>query len=199
MKSENLSIEGLKLITLDRFEDQRGYFFESYNEKAFNDAIGDNIKFVQDNVSYSGPNILRGLHFQLPPKSQGKYVQVLKGRVLDVVVDIRPDSSTFMSWESVELTESNGKALYIPPGFAHGFLVRSANAIFSYKVTEYYSKELDRSVNWSDPEFGIDWGRITPNLSEKDSQAPWFKDLKEEIIEAFSLKPDPVFMLEPKH
>jgi dTDP-4-dehydrorhamnose 3,5-epimerase len=187
MKATNLSIEGLKLISLDRFEDQRGCFFESYNEDKFNKAVGAKVKFVQDNVSSSSFDILRGLHYQLAPKSQAKFVQVLKGRVLDVAVDLRPDSKTFLKWESVELTDKNGLAFYIPPGFAHGFRVLSIEAVFMYKVTEYYTPEFDRAVNWEDPAFGIDWGKGQPNLSEKDYDAPPFEECKEEILSSYYL------------
>ena len=199
MKAEDLSIEGLKLITLDVHRDKRGFFFESYNERKFNEAVGEKVKFVQDNISFSGPYILRGLHYQLAPKSQGKFVQVLKGRVLDVAVDLRPDSETFLQWESVELTDDNGKAFYIPPGFAHGFLVLSANATFMYKVTEYYSPEHDRCVKWNDEAFGIEWGTTNPNLSDKDFNAPSFNDIKEELLTFSALKKAPPFQLEPKH
>jgi len=177
MKAENLSIDGLKLITLKRFEDQRGCFFESYNEEKFNSAIGEGIKFVQDNVSFSGYGVLRGLHYQAEPKAQGKYVQVLKGRVLDVAVDLRQESETFLKWVSVELTDMNGKALYIPPGFAHGFRVLSIDAIFHYKVTEYYDPVLDRAINYADPDIDIDWGEGPPNMSDKDYNAPFYRSL----------------------
>ena len=182
MKAQNLSIEGLKLITLDRYEDQRGCFFESYHEDKFNQVVGASVKFVQDNVSFSGFDVLRGLHYQLAPKSQGKFVQVLNGKVLDVAVDLRPESKTFLKWEAVELSDRNGKAFYIPPGFAHGFRVLSIEATFMYKVTEYYAPELDRSVNWADPDFEIDWGKGYPNLSDKDYDAPSFEECKEDIL-----------------
>jgi len=179
MVSEDFELEGLKLIIFKKYQDQRGYFFESFNSAKFKEIAGVNVDFVQDNVSFSRYNVLRGLHYQLPPKGQGKLVQVLKGRVLDVAVDIRPESETFLKWVSVELSDENEQALYIPQGFAHGFLVKSIEAVFMYKVTEYYAPSLERSLNWADPDIGIDWGTDAPNLSDKDHNAPFIKDIRD--------------------
>ena len=180
MNIEKLDIEGLAIITLKKFQDKRGYFFEAFNEEEFRGKVSD-VSFVQDNVSYSNYNIFRGLHYQLPPFEQGKYVQVLRGRVLDIAVDLRQSSRTFLEHVCVELSEDNGKAFYIPPGFAHGFLVLSSEAYFMYKVTKYYAPHFERCLNWRDPALTIDLGKIAPNMSDKDSHAPLFSDLKDEL------------------
>lgn len=171
------NLNGLFLIEPKVFGDHRGYFFESFRQDLF-DKLGTDLQFVQDNQSKSAKNILRGLHFQKAPKTQGKLVQVIKGAVLDVVVDIRKESSTFGQHFSVELNEENKKLLWIPPGFAHGFLTLEDETIFSYKCTEYYAPELEGSIRWNDETLNIQWDIDDPILSEKDKNAPLFRELK---------------------
>jgi dTDP-4-dehydrorhamnose 3,5-epimerase len=160
-------IADLFIIQPKIFEDNRGYFFESYNKKAF-EKHGIVASFVQDNQSLSQKGILRGLHFQAPPHAQGKLVSVIKGAVLDIAVDIRKDSSTYGKHFSIELNEKNKTMLWIPEGFAHGFITLEDQTIFTYKCTNFYNKESEGSIIWNDPEIGIDWGVADPVLSEKD-------------------------------
>jgi len=159
------------------FEDDRGYFFESYRKEHFDIEIRP-IDFIQDNESKSTKGVLRGLHYQLPPFAQSKLVRVIKGRVLDVAVDIRRGSPTFKQYVAVELSEENKRQILIPRGFAHGFLVLSDEAIFSYKVDNYYAPEYDRSIRYDDPDIAIDWGFLQKNIivSPKDRKAPLLKD-----------------------
>jgi dTDP-4-dehydrorhamnose 3,5-epimerase len=155
------------------FGDERGFFMESFNQKAFNDATGLDVSFVQDNYSRSSGGVLRGLHYQLPPHAQAKLVRVVRGAVLDVAVDIRKCSPNFGRWVAVELSDSNHKQLWIPTGFAHGFLVLSDSAEVFYKVSAYYSSEYERSVVWNDPTLNVTWGiNGNPILSAKDARAP---------------------------
>ena len=159
------------------FGDDRGVFFESFNEKTFHDATGLDVHFVQDNHSQSAKGVLRGLHYQLPPSAQGKLVRVVAGEVFDLTVDIRKGSPTFGQWVGEVLTAENKKQLWIPEGFAHAFLVLSDTAEFLYKTTNYYSPECDRSILWDDKDLNIDWPLDAPPiLSEKDKQANMFKD-----------------------
>jgi len=167
-------ISDLWLIKPRVFEDPRGYFYESYNQKTFS-SLGLNMNFVQDNQSLSGKGVLRGLHFQVPPHAQGKLVRVINGAVLDVAVDIRKDSKTYGKSYAVELTEENKLMFYIPEGFAHGFLTLRDNTIFSYKCTDYYHKAAEGCLLWSDADLGIDWGYPDPQLSEKDLLGEAFK------------------------
>lgn len=160
-------LEGLFLIQPRVFEDPRGYFFESYNKKIF-EAAGLSLDFVQDNQSCSQKNVLRGLHFQKAPHAQGKLVRVLSGAALDVAVDIRRGSKTFGKHFSIELNGRNRTMLYIPPGFAHGFLTLEDQTVFHYKCTGFYHKESEVSLCWDDPTLGIQWGIKDPILSEKD-------------------------------
>ena len=169
-------IEGLLIVKPQVFEDERGYFFESYNKERFKNA-GLNLSFVQDNESKSQKNVLRGLHFQRPPYAQSKLVRVVKGAVLDVAVDLRKESPTYGRWEAVELSEENKLMYWIPPGFAHGFLTLRDETVFTYKCTNVYNRESEGSILWNDPDIGIDWQiKDTPILSEKDKQAPHFRD-----------------------
>jgi dTDP-4-dehydrorhamnose 3,5-epimerase len=170
-------ISGVIIIEPKIIKDDRGYFFESFRADIFSSNIA-NILFVQDNESFSKYGTIRGLHYQLPPFAQSKLVRVIKGRILDVAVDIRAHSLTFGKYISVELSESNLKQLFIPAGFAHGFSVLSKEAIVQYKVDNYYSKEHERSILYSDPSIGIDWGIDTKNviLSDKDASAPLLKN-----------------------
>jgi dTDP-4-dehydrorhamnose 3,5-epimerase len=150
------------------FGDDRGFFFESFNQKAFNEATGLNASFVQDNHSRSAKGVLRGLHYQLE-QPQGKLVRVVRGAVFDVAVDIRKRSATFSLWVGAELTESSHKQLWVPPGFAHGFLVLSESADFLYKTTDYYAPVHERCIAWNDPQIGIQWPLDgEPSLSGKD-------------------------------
>ena len=153
------------------FGDARGFFFESFNQKAFNDATGTNHQFVQDNHSRSAQGVLRGLHYQIQ-QPQGKLVRVVRGAVIDVAVDIRKSSPTFGQWVAEELSEDNHRQLWVPPGFAHGFVVLSEMAEFLYKTTDYYAPAHERCIAWNDPTLAIDWkldGR-QPLLSAKDAQ-----------------------------
>ncbi|HRS53080.1 MAG TPA: dTDP-4-dehydrorhamnose 3,5-epimerase [Bacteroidales bacterium] len=168
-------IEGLIIIKPKVFEDARGYFFESYNYNYFREA-GINVLFLQDNQSKSNKNVIRGLHFQKSPFAQGKLVRVIKGAVLDVAVDIRINSPYYGKWEMHELSEKNKLMFYIPPGFAHGFLTLEDDTIFAYKCTNFYSKVSEGIIAWNDPILNINWGIQNPILSERDSNAPLFKD-----------------------
>jgi dTDP-4-dehydrorhamnose 3,5-epimerase len=152
------------------FGDQRGFFFESFNQKAFNEATNLDYHFVQDNHSCSAKNVLRGLHYQIK-QPQGKLVRVVRGEVFDVAVDIRRNSPTFKQWIGVTLSAENKKMLWVPPGFAHGFVVLSDMAEFLYKTTDYYAPQYERCIIWNDPQLKIDWHiSDAPSLSEKDKQ-----------------------------
>ncbi len=166
---------GLYLIKTRVFADQRGYFFEAWNEKQWSDA-GIPTAFVQDNQSGSVANVVRGLHFQVPPHAQAKLVRVVRGAVLDVVVDLRKGEPTYGQHFSAELSETNHFMLYIPEGFAHGFRTLEDDTVFFYKCSRYYNRGSERSIRWNDPELGIDWGTDTPILSEKDKEAMLFRD-----------------------
>ncbi len=174
MKITTTAIEGVLLLEPKVFGDQRGFFFESFHQRSFNEAVGHPVEFVQDNHSRSAKGVLRGLHFQRAPHAQGKLVRVTQGSVFDVAVDIRPDSATFGRWVGMELSGDNHRELWIPPGLAHGFLVTSDSADFLYKTTEYYRPESEGSVRWDDPDLAIAWplDGITPALSAKDAAAP---------------------------
>ena len=151
------------------FGDSRGFFFESFNQKAFDEATGTNHQFVQDNHSRSAKGVLRGLHYQIQ-QPQGKLVHVTRGKVWDVAVDIRKSSLTFGKWVGTELSEDNQHQLWVPPGFAHGFIVLSESADFLYKTTDYYAPQHERSIAWNDPVIGIEWpAGLLPILSAKDS------------------------------
>lgn len=175
MKIEKTFIEGLLVIQPTIFGDHRGYFFESFRKDTLTDA-GIDFEFVQDNQSMSKKNILRGLHFQTHPFAQGKLVQVIKGAVLDVAVDIRKNSKTYGEHFKIELNEENKTMFWIPPGFAHGFLTLADNTIFSYKCTNYYNPKAEGSVKWNSSVLNIDWGIKDPILSQKDMDAIDFKD-----------------------
>lgn len=168
-------MEGLLVIKPRVFEDQRGYFFESYNEKLLKQS-GLDTNFVQDNQSLSQKNVLRGLHFQAPPFAQGKLVRVIKGAVLDVVVDIRKASPTYGKHFALELNEKNKTMLWVPEGFAHGFLTLENDTVFYYKCNNYYNKESEGCVMWNDASLGINWNAIDPVLSEKDRSGTPFRD-----------------------
>jgi len=169
-------IKGVFEITPRIFKDERGYFFESYSKKVFEEN-GIGVDFVQDNQSLSSKNVLRGLHLQKEPYAQGKLVRVITGSVLDVAVDLRPDSPTFGKYDSVILDSEKGNMFYIPPGFAHGFLTLADNTIFAYKCTDFYNKPSESGIIWNDPDLNINWGIGNPIVSEKDMQLPSFKEL----------------------
>jgi dTDP-4-dehydrorhamnose 3,5-epimerase len=176
MVEEKIGIEGLILIKPQIFSDDRGDFFESYNSSKFNELVTKNINFSQDNISISKKNVLRGLHFQKPPNTQGKLVQVIKGSVLDVALDIRSNSPTYGQHYKVELNDKNRLQLWIPEGFAHGFVALENNTIFSYKCTSAYSKSDEMDLRWNDPLLDIDWGVSSPLLSDKDEMAASFEN-----------------------
>ncbi|MCB9247784.1 MAG: dTDP-4-dehydrorhamnose 3,5-epimerase [Ignavibacteriales bacterium] len=167
MKKVDTPFRDLFIIEPDIFKDARGFFYESFSEKKYLD-LGIEFKFVQDNISYSSANTLRGLHYQIGEFSQGKLCQVLDGKVLDVAVDIRFGSPTFGQSFGVELSSENKRQLWIPPGFAHGFSVLSKTALFSYKCTNYYSKENERCIIYNDADLNINWGVKNPIISDKD-------------------------------
>ena len=167
-------IEGVYLIKPKIFNDDRGSFFESFNMKVFQKETNQKINFVQDNQSVSSKNILRGLHFQKPPHAQAKLVRVIKGCVLDVVVDLRKKSKTYGKYILEELSEYNNHQLFIPKGMAHGFLSLEDNTIFTYKCSEFYCKEAEDSIIWNDSSIGIKWPDIIPLLSKKDLNAKKF-------------------------
>lgn len=175
MKATKTALPDVLLLEPKIFGDARGFFLESYNRKVFAEAAGTNPDFVQDNHSRSGRGVLRGLHYQVR-HAQGKLVRVVRGSVFDVAVDLRRSSPTFGKWAGVELSEDNQHQLWIPPGFAHGFLVLSETADFLYKTTDYYAGQHERCVAWNDPAIGIEWplaqlGGMDPLLSAKDNQA----------------------------
>jgi len=171
MKATPLAIPDVILLEPKVFGDDRGFFFESFNQKNFEQATGLSPVFVQDNHSNSSKGVLRGLHYQLPPKTQGKLVRVIQGEVFDVVVDIRRSSPTFGQWVGEILTAENKKQIWIPTGFAHGFLTLSETSEFLYKTTDYYASDLERCILWDDPDIGIVWPLAgEPLLSSKDKQ-----------------------------
>ncbi len=167
-------IEGVYLIKPKIFNDDRGSFFESFNMKVFQKETNQKINFVQDNQSVSSKNILRGLHFQKPPHAQAKLVRVIRGSVLDVVVDLRKKSKTYGEYILEELSEYNNHQLFIPKGMAHGFLTLEDNTIFTYKCSEFYCKDAEDSIIWNDSSIGIKWPGSKPLLSKKDQNAKKF-------------------------
>lgn len=171
MKVTPTTIPDVLVIEPKVFGDSRGFFYESFNQVAFNNATGLDVQFVQDNHSRSTKGVLRGLHYQLPPHAQGKLVRCTRGAVWDVAVDIRKSSPTFGQWAGIELTEDNHKQFWIPAGFAHGFIVLSEEADFLYKTTAYFAPTHDRCIVWNDVSIDIHWPNInlSPALSEKDA------------------------------
>ena len=177
MKFTELNIPGLIICEPKKVNDERGFFTESFRKDLFENFLGEKINFCQENTSESKYGVLRGLHFQIEPFAQSKLVSVLKGKILDVAVDIRKNSKCYGKSFSVELDEFNNKQLFIPKGFAHGFVVMSENARVSYKVDNYYNPEFERGLNFNDPSLGINW-KIDINsiiLNEKDTKYPEFK------------------------
>ena len=178
MKVTPLSIPDVLLIEPQVFGDDRGFFYESFNQNKFDEAMGKKINFVQDNHSKSVKGVLRGLHYQLSPKAQGKLVRVIQGEVFDVAVDLRQSSPTFGKWVGEILSSDNRKQMWIPEGFAHGFLTLSDTAEFLYKTTDFYSKDHEEAIQWNDKTIGIDWPSRNVSLSPKDNAALSFKEAK---------------------
>ena len=182
MKVTHFDIPDLVLFEPKVFGDDRGFFFESFNQQHFEGAVGRPVSFVQDNHSRSSKGVLRGLHYQLAPHAQGKLVRVIQGEVFDVAVDIRKSSPTFGQWSGVLLSAENKRQFWIPEGFAHGFVTLSESAEFLYKTTNYYAPQSERSILWNDPALAIDWQYdAEPLLSEKDQQAEFLA--KAEVFE----------------
>ena len=173
-------LKGCFILEPKVFKDTRGYFFESFNQNTFNKSIGQNVNFIQDNESFSVRGVLRGLHYQMSEYAQAKLVRVIKGKVLDIAVDIRKDSPTFGEHVSLELSEENKQQLFIPRGFAHGFLVLSDTAIFSYKCDNFYNKASESGILYNDKSLNIDW--LLPEesfiISGKDLELPVFKAIR---------------------
>ncbi len=186
MKVTKTKIEGVFIIELDIFEDDRGFFVETYNKERYQEN-GIDVEFVQDNLSKSSKGVLRGLHFQKEPYAQGKLVQVIKGSVLDVAVDIRHGSKTFGKWVSVKLTGKNKKQFWIPAGFAHGFVSLEDDTIFNYKCTNVYNKESEGAIAWDDADLNINWqldqyGIREPIVSEKDRENVAFCNIDKDFV-----------------
>ncbi len=179
MEFKETGIEGLYEIYPRIFEDDRGYFFESFSLQKFNEYVPE-ITFVQDNQSFSVQGVLRGLHFQKGEHAQGKLVRVVKGKVLDVAVDLRPESNTFGQHRSVILDAERHNMFYVPPGFAHGFSTLE-DAVFQYKCTNLYNKASEGGIIWNDPELNIDWNLENPNVSEKDAELDTFEAYKNSL------------------
>jgi len=177
MNVERTAIPEVLILQPRVFGDARGFFMESFNARAFAEATGlDSLNFVQDNHSRSSKGVLRGLHYQIQ-QPQGKLVRVVRGAVFDVAVDVRRSSPTFGRWVGTELSEDNQRQFWVPPGFAHGFVVLSDSADFLYKTTDYYAPQHERSIAWNDPDIGIEWPQgITPLLSDKDARGLRLKD-----------------------
>ncbi len=188
MEVEKTNIEGVLVINPKVFGDERGYFFESFSQREFDEKVspilGHTINFVQDNESKSKYGVLRGLHFQLPPYTQSKLVRVVKGKVLDVAVDIRKGSPTYGKYEMCELTEDNHKQFFVPKGMAHGFVVLSDEAVFQYKCDDFYHPESEGAIAWDDPDVAINWPIVGKDiiLSAKDKQHPNLRDFSSPFI-----------------
>ena len=181
-KSSNF-FSGPIIFTPEIFLDERGYFFETWNKKKFTSLVNLKVDFVQDNESYSEEGTIRGLHYQLNPYSQGKLIRVIKGEIYDVIVDLRKESKTFAKWAGIKINSDIKNQLWIPKGFAHGFLTLSKEAIISYKVTNFWVKDSERTLLWKDPDINISWPikekNFIPKLSPKDQQGNIFKELIE--------------------
>jgi len=181
MQVSQTRIDDLLLIEPDVYPDERGYFFEHYSRAGY-EALGVVAEFIQDNCSFSRRGTIRGLHYQIGPRAQGKLTSVLHGRVLDVAVDVRFGSPTFGQYVAVELSDENHVQFWIPPGFAHGFSVLSETVVFMYKCTSYYSKEHERSIRFDDPDLAIDWRVTDPTVSEKDRAAPYLRSIERDFV-----------------
>ena len=181
MEFQKLGLDGLYLLKPAIYEDSRGYFFESYREQYLNEQ---NLKttVVQDNISSSVKGVIRGLHYQAKPAAQTKLIMVIKGKILDIAVDIRTSSPTYKKFEAVELDDESHHQLFIPKGFAHGFAVLSEQAIISYKCSSYYNPSLERGIRWDDPDLNINWKIKNPVLSNQDKNLPYLKSLNSEDL-----------------
>ena len=181
MKVVKTDIPDVLIFEPKVFGDERGFFFESFNQKIFEEAVGRKVEFVQDNHSKSHRGVLRGLHFQKRPYAQGKLVRCAVGEVFDVAVDMRKDSPTVGHWVGVYISATNKRQLWIPEGFAHGFLALSDTVEFLYKTTDYYHTESEVTIAWNDPELNVNWGiKENPQISEKDTKGISLKQYKEE-------------------
>jgi dTDP-4-dehydrorhamnose 3,5-epimerase len=194
MNVTETALPGVVILEPRVFADSRGYFLETWNQQRYA-SLGLPERFVQDNLSSSSKGVLRGLHHQ-HPNAQGKLVTVIRGAVFDVAVDIRVGSPHFGRWVGVTLSSENHRAFYIPPGFAHGFVVLSDEALFSYKCTEYYAPSCEASLIWNDPDLAIDWPEASPNLSPKDLAAPRLRDVPRDRLPTYA---DPNTRFEPGH
>lgn len=174
MKVLPTALPGVLILEPAVFRDERGFFLESFNQRSFDQAVGRPVQFVQDNHSCSRRGVLRGLHYQVAPHAQGKLVRVVRGSAFDVAVDLRRDSPTFARWVGVTLDAQEQRQLWIPAGFAHGFLALEDDTHFLYKTTDFYARECERAIAWNDPTIAIDWPQpaATPLLAEKDAMAP---------------------------
>ena len=181
MRATLEALEGVLMIEPRIFGDERGFFLESFNQKAFDAAVGPAIRFVQDNDSRSARGVLRGMHLQLAPPAQVKLVRVASGSVFDVAADVRPGSATYGRWVGMELSGETHRQLWIPPGFAHGFLVLSANADFMYESTDFYAPAAERTIRWDDPTLAIDWPDLDQPyaLSDRDARTPFLGEIAE--------------------
>lgn len=177
MQIEETPFKDLVIVKPKVFPDDRGFFYETFNAKTFKE-LGLDVKFVQDNISLSQKGVLRGIHFQKPPYAQGKLVQVLKGAVLDITVDLRKDSPSYGQYFSYVLSEENKTQLYVPEGFGHGFATLEDETLFSYKCTNFYNKESEGGIFWKDKDLNIDWQIENPIISEKDQMAQSFADFE---------------------
>ena len=175
MKIIETGFEGLVMFEPEIFTDARGSFEETFNRRDYENALGQELNFVQDNLSVSKKDVLRGLHFQIPPHAQAKLIQVTRGAAFDVVVDLRLKSHTYGKYFTIDLTDENKKKLFIPKGFAHGFLALSEDTIFQYKCDNYYNRDSEQSIIWNDPSLNIPWPCESPIISEKDSNSPAFE------------------------
>jgi len=178
MRATTTALPGVLILEPKVFGDERGFFMESFNQRAFDAAVGSHIEFVQDNHSRSQRGVLRGLHYQLAPHAQGKLVRVVSGSAFDVAVDVRRGSPTFGHWVGTTLDAVTHRQLWIPTGYAHGFLALEDDTHFLYKTTDYYARDCERAVLWDDPAIGIDWplGGLVPQLADKDAAAPCLAD-----------------------
>ena len=178
MQVVNLKLEGALLLEQNIHSDRRGSFSETYNKKEFSRIVGKEVNFVQDNYSISKKNVLRGLHFQRSPKAQGKLIKILQGEIFDVIVDIRESSKTFMKWEGIYLSSKNKKQIWIPEGFAHGFLALTDFTEVVYKVTNYYDPNLEHTIRYDDPDLSINWPeQATYIISEKDKEGIFLSEM----------------------
>ena len=183
IKIKKTELDGVVIIEPDVFNDQRGYFFETYNQNRYQE-IGIKSNFVQDNLSFSKKGALRGLHYQRP-HDQAKLVQVIQGKVFDVVVDIRRDSPTLGKWIGQYLSDENKQQIFVPEGFAHGFCVLTDSALFHYKCSDFYAPDCEGGILWSDPEVAIDWPLESPIVSEKDAKFSCLKDITEDRLPSY--------------